>query len=51
MTSLMTTMASGERILSLLNAPVEVKDRPDAGELPPIQGEVRFENVSFHYLG
>jgi ABC-type multidrug transport system fused ATPase/permease subunit len=42
-------MASGERILSLLNAPVEVKDRPEAGELPQIQGEVRFDNVSFHY--
>ncbi len=47
---LMTTMASGERILSLLNAPVEVQDRPDAAELPSIQGEVRFENVSFHYI-
>jgi ATP-binding cassette subfamily B protein/subfamily B ATP-binding cassette protein MsbA len=47
---LMSTMASGERILSLINAPVEVKDQPGAGELPPIQGNVDFENVSFHYL-
>lgn len=46
---LMTTMASGERILSLLNAPVEVQDAPDAKQLPPIKGEVQFENVSFHY--
>lgn len=46
---LMSTMASGERILSLLNAPVEVHDIPEAGQLPPITGEVRFENVSFHY--
>jgi ATP-binding cassette, subfamily B, multidrug efflux pump len=45
----MSTMASGERILSLLKAPVEVQDRPDAGELPRIEGEVRFEDVSFHY--
>jgi len=46
---LMTAMASGERILSLLNAPVEVQDRPGAAELPPIRGDVHFENVSFHY--
>jgi ATP-binding cassette, subfamily B, multidrug efflux pump len=45
----MSTMASGERILSLLKAPVEVQDRPDARELPRIEGEVRFEDVSFHY--
>jgi len=47
--SLMTAMASGERILSLLESPVEVKDLPDAPELPLIHGNVRFENVSFHY--
>ncbi len=46
----MSTMASGERILSLINAPVEVKDLPGAGELPQINGEVHFENVSFHYI-
>jgi ATP-binding cassette subfamily B protein/subfamily B ATP-binding cassette protein MsbA len=46
---LMSTMASGERILSLLNAPVEVQDSPDAAALPAINGAVRFENVSFHY--
>jgi ATP-binding cassette, subfamily B, multidrug efflux pump len=46
---LMTAMASGERILSLLNAPVEVSDRPGAGELPQIKGEVHFDHVSFHY--
>ncbi len=46
----MSTMASGERILSLINAPVEVNDRPGASQLPQINGDVRFENVSFHYL-
>jgi ATP-binding cassette subfamily B protein/subfamily B ATP-binding cassette protein MsbA len=45
----MTTMASGERILSLINAPVEVKDQPSSDELPVIEGRVDFENVSFHY--
>ncbi|MBE0699828.1 MAG: ABC transporter ATP-binding protein [Anaerolineaceae bacterium] len=46
----MSTMASGERILSLINAPVEVIDKPGAGEIAPIQGDVNFENVSFHYM-
>lgn len=45
----MSTMASGERILSLIHAPVEVRDQPGAEEMKPIQGDVRFENVSFHY--
>ncbi|MEW6503110.1 MAG: ABC transporter ATP-binding protein [Chloroflexota bacterium] len=47
--SFQSTMASGERILNLLNTPVEVQDAPDAVEMPPIRGEIRFENVSFHY--
>ncbi len=46
---LQSTMAGGERILSLLDAEVEVRDAPDARDLPPLRGDVRFENVSFHY--
>lgn len=44
-----STMAGGERILELLNTPIEVQDAEEAGEMAPIQGNVRFENVSFHY--
>jgi ATP-binding cassette subfamily B protein/subfamily B ATP-binding cassette protein MsbA len=47
--TLQSTMAGGERILELLNTPVEVQDAPDAREMEPIRGHVRFENVSFHY--
>jgi ATP-binding cassette, subfamily B, multidrug efflux pump len=47
--TLQSTMAGGERILELLNTPVEVQDAVDAQETGPITGEVRFENVSFHY--
>lgn len=47
--TLQSTMAGGERILHLLDAPVEVEDAPDAVELPEIRGEVRFEHVWFHY--
>ena len=47
--TLQSTMAGGERILELLNTPVEVRDAEDAHEMPPIKGDVQFEAVSFHY--
>ncbi len=47
--TLQSTMVSGERILQLLDTPIEVRDAPGAIDLPPIRGEVRFERVSFHY--
>jgi ATP-binding cassette subfamily B protein len=42
--------ASGERIFQVLDEPEEVADKPAAAELPPGDGEIRFENVSFSYL-
>lgn len=47
--TLQSTMAGGERILALLDTEVDVKDADDAQDLPPIRGDVTFENVSFHY--
>lgn len=47
--TLQSTMAGGERILELLNTPVEVQDAPDAREMGPIGGDVHFEDISFHY--
>lgn len=47
--TLQSTMAGGERILELLNTPVEVQDAENASEMQPILGAVRFENISFHY--
>jgi ATP-binding cassette subfamily B protein/subfamily B ATP-binding cassette protein MsbA len=47
--SFQSTMAGGERIFALLDSPVEVYDSPDAINLPPIQGEVEFRSVHFHY--
>ncbi len=46
---LQRSMTSGLRIFELLDWPVDVKDKPDAKELPPIKGEVTYENVSFAY--
>ena len=48
--SFQSTMAGGERIFALLDTPAEVTDASDAVEMLPIQGEVLFENVSFHYI-
>ena len=47
--TLQSTMAGGERILELLNTPIEVQDAAGAQDMKPIVGDVRFENVSFHY--
>jgi len=42
-------LAGAKRIFEVLDAVPEIKDNPDAAELPPIKGHVRFENVSFSY--
>lgn len=47
--SFQSTMAGGERIFTLLDTQAEVQDAPGAFDLPSIQGEVLFEDVSFHY--
>ena len=42
-------IASGERIFEIIDAPEEVVERPDARTLPPGEGRLRFEHVSFGY--
>ena len=44
-----STMASSERIFSLLDIVPDLQDRPGATSLPPIEGYVDFEAVSFAY--
>ena len=41
--------ASGERIFEVMDEPEEIADEPDATELPPGDGRVRYEGVSFEY--
>jgi len=43
------TMAASERIFFLLDTEPDLNDAPDAYELPPITGEVTFDNVRFSY--
>ena len=47
--SLLTAISYLERIFETIDEPVLVKDAPNAALMPPIKGEVRFENVSFSY--
>ncbi len=44
-------IASSERVFEILDAQSEVTDGPDAQPIGPIQGLVRFEDVSFAYFG
>jgi ATP-binding cassette subfamily B multidrug efflux pump len=47
--SFQSTMAGSERIFALMDTPVEVHDKPEAIQLPDIQGEIKLESVSFYY--
>lgn len=42
-------LGASERVFQLLDTAPEMQDAPDASDLPPIRGEVRFEGVCFDY--
>ena len=42
-------MVSVDRIYEILDHPVEIRDAPDAVDLPGVTGHVVFENVGFEY--
>ena len=43
--------ASAARVFEILDAPLEVTDKPDASPLPPLECRVEFDDVSFRYPG
>ena len=47
--NILQATASMERIFEIMDTPADIKDKPGAQELPPIKGEVQFDNVSFAY--
>jgi ATP-binding cassette subfamily B multidrug efflux pump len=51
MTMISQAGASAERVFEILDAQSEVIEKPDAVELPAIEGRVAFEDVSFRYFG
>jgi len=48
-TQLQAALAGAERIFELIDTEPDIVDAPDAVEMPPIQGRVKFERVSFAY--
>ena len=48
--SLQRAMASGARIFELMDVEPDVVDRPDSRAVDAVDGDVRFEDVSFHYI-
>lgn len=46
---IVTNISAAERIFDIMDTPAEIADRKGAFELPPVQGRVSFENVSFAY--
>ncbi len=48
-TTMQSAMAGGEKVLDLLDTEPTVKDKPGAGDLPPIEGRIQLQDVSFRY--
>ena len=47
--AMQAAMTSAERVFEILDTDETIHDQPDAGELPHVRGEVRFDHVSFAY--
>src|SRR3989338_6610558 len=48
---LANSLAAMDRIFEVFDEFPEVRERPDAGALPRVRGEIRFEDVDFRYDG
>ncbi len=48
-TQAQSALAGAERIFDLVDSPVDVEDKPGAQAIKQIQGEVKFDHVSFAY--
>jgi ABC-type multidrug transport system fused ATPase/permease subunit len=48
-TNIQSAIAGGERIFGLIDVAPDIADKFGATEMPPIQGHVAFDNVSFSY--
>ena len=43
-------LAGAERVIAILDAPLEIVDKPRAKELKDVKGEIEFRHVDFSYL-
>ena len=44
-----SALAAAERVFDILDSEMEVEEKPDAVELPPIKGFITYEDVTFGY--
>ncbi|MGI6115027.1 MULTISPECIES: ABC transporter ATP-binding protein [unclassified Clostridium] len=44
-------MTGIERFLEIMDAPVDIEDKPGARALGQVKGAITFDHVSFHYVG
>jgi ATP-binding cassette subfamily B protein len=49
-TNVQSGFAGAERIFDLMEEQPDIVDKPDAIDLPPIKGEIKFENVWAEYI-
>lgn len=47
--TIQSALAAAERIFEILDVEPEIRDCEDAVEMPPINGEIEFRNVTFEY--
>ncbi|AHF89728.1 sugar ABC transporter [Opitutaceae bacterium TAV5] len=49
--SVQQSLIGARRVFEIIDSPVEVQNIPDPIRRPRLEGDVRFENVSFSYVG
>ncbi len=47
--SVQSALAAAERVFDIMDSPKGILDKPDAIELPRIEGHISYENMSFRY--
>lgn len=44
------SLAGAERVMTILDAPNQIEDKPDARPITDVKGEITFDHVSFSYI-
>ena len=47
--SVQSALAAAERIFDIMDTPKGIMDKPDAVEIPPIEGHIEYRDMSFRY--
>ncbi|MEO0468102.1 MAG: ABC transporter ATP-binding protein [Bacteroidota bacterium] len=44
------SLSAGERIFSLIDEPIAIKDKAGVADFPSLKGDIRFQDINFGYL-